>query len=111
MPWILEFKTEPAPLEEVAERIARALGKQGVHVYAVRNPDWGLELVVGRPKQRKTLLGLGELEPGIYRAFTKPPSILDFVFGKARLRADVLQALDAALAESDWARDLRWIEL
>jgi hypothetical protein len=110
MSWILEFKTEPAPLEEVAERLARALGRKGVHVFAARSPDWGLELVVGRPNRRKTLLGLGEVEPGVYRAFTKPPSILDHLFGKARLRADVLQALDDALAESDWARDLRWIE-
>jgi len=108
----LEFEAEPRPVEAMVEWLAGLLAPRGVTVLSAKETDWGLELTV-RVGARKTLLGIGRLEGSrrTYRAFTRPPQILDHLlgFGRVRTREAVLKALEEALGAE--GRRPRWVEL
>ncbi len=114
MSWrVLEFKRPRAETEAMVAWLGELLAREGVRVTLAKETDWGLELTVALGG-RKTLLGIGEVEgePGTFRAFTRPPSILDAVLGggRLRLRNEVLARLEAGLQRDPLARDVRWVE-
>lgn len=93
--------------------LGELLAREGVRVTFAKETDWGLELTVALGG-RRTLLGIGEVEgePGTFRAFTRPPSVLDTFLApsRVRLRNEVLKRLRAALEKDGLARDVRWVE-
>ena len=115
MVWkVVEFDAEPMESEELVAWLGRLLAREGVRVVQARETDWGLELVV-QLGHRRTLLGVGRLEGSrrTYRAFTRPPQILDYLLGYHRisLRAEVLKRLERGLARDPGASGVRWVEL
>ncbi len=113
MSWrALEFKAEPRSPEAMVDWLAGLLASRGVKVLSAKETDWGLELTV-RVGARKTLLGIGRLEGSrrTYRAFTRPPQVLDHLlgFGRVRTREAVLKALEEALSASGLRP--RWVEI
>jgi len=108
----LEFKAELRSPEAMVDWLAGLLAARGVKVLSAKETDWGLELTV-RVGSRKTLLGIGRLEGSrrTYRAFTRPPQVLDHLlgFGRVRAREAVLKALEEAL-RADGHRP-RWVEI
>ncbi len=115
MSWrVLEFRRPRADAEAMVAWLGEHLAREGVRVTLAKETGWGLELTVALGG-RKTLLGIAELpdEPGTYRAFTRPPSLLDQLLGRGRirLREEVLKRLARALQEDPTAKAVRWVEL
>ncbi len=113
MSWrALEFEAEPRSPEAMVDWLAGLLASRGVKVLSAKETDWGLELTV-RIGARRTLLGVGGLEgqPGTYRAFTRPPQLLDYLlgFGRVRLREELLKKLEQALKNA--GHEPRWVQL
>ncbi len=116
MSWrVLEFQRPRATSEEMVAWLGHLLATQGVRVSLAKEAVWGgIELTV-ELAGRRTLLGVGEVQgrPGTYRAFTRPPSLLDQLLGRSRvrLRREVLDRLHRSLMNDSEARNVRWVEL
>ena len=108
-----ELKEEPST-EELLAWLGRVLDAEGVRVERAVEHDWGLELTL-RVGPRRTLLGVGKLpdKKRTYRAFTRPPTLLDYLFGQGRLwlRSRALRALENALKKSPEVKSWRWVDL
>ncbi len=105
----LEF-TSKAPEDQTIAIVIEALERGGIRVLGQRRWDWGVEFAV-RFEGRNLLLGLGQVEGEAerFRAFTKPPSLLDLLFGKAQRRARLLSRLQETLARAPEIGEVRRI--
>lgn len=115
MSWrVIEFTRPRADTETMVSWLGELLAREGVKVTLAKEMDWGLELTVALGN-RRTLLGIGEVEdePGLYRAFTRPPSLVDYLVGwhRIRLRNEILERLKKALENDETTRRVRWVDL